>query len=566
MNTIFLELGVIVTIATICALLARLFRQPPLLGYILTGILLGPIGAHFIHNQDLLVTLRSVGVAVLLFLVGLELDWGKVRHQLSNTFITSVLQIFVSFAIGFALARAVYLPPETAIFIGFALAFSSSVIVVKLLGESRDLSSLHGRLSIGILLFQDLIAIFGTVLLSGIDSGDSGSTMLFISLIILKTAALFGVLWILSRYFLPHLFSRIAHSTELLFMASLAWCFLVTFLVYQYGFPIEVGAFLAGVSLAPLSYSLDTINRLRSLRDLFVILLFISLGSSLQLPTASLLTVSIALLLLTLIFRPIVTFAVLIQRGYKSRTAFLAALTQGQLSEFTLILVGEGLGEHLIDSNVANTLIFTAVASLFFSTILISQRERLYRMLRGYLRKLEHHHRFLAPDVEAGLDNHIIIFGYHRMGYHILTKLRELPHQVVVVDFNPDIIKMLRRQEVEAVYGDIQDEDILEQLHAERAKMVISTVPHKEETIYLIEEMKKLNSEALVIVTSHFIDDALQYYNLGASYVILPHLLGGEYVANLITQYEQHALVRLIRHRAEEIKLLRTKNHSLYFE
>ena len=557
MNTIFGEVGAIITVAAACALIARLFKQPPLLGYIIAGVALGPLGFSFVHNSETLDAMRQIGITLLLFLVGLELDWSKARHQLRTASITALIQAVGSFAAGILFTSLLGIPLLTGVYVGIILAFSSTVIVVKFLSESRDLNSLHGRLSVGILLVQDLIAIAALVLLDGITGSSALSVSNQLVLLIVKIAAILSLVWILSQYVLPPLFARIARSTELLFMSSLAWCFCFAILMKQFDFPLESGAFLAGISLASLPYGLDIVNRLRSLRDFFVVIFFVSLGISLQIPNGSYIWLTALFLAFTIFAKPAITFF------------SLAGLTQSQLSEFSLIIISVGIVHGTINSELASALTFTAIISILISTVLHGVRNSLFRSLKGILRLAERKHRHnesLTDEMEERLENHIIIFGYHRMGYHILKKLHELGHRVVVVDFNPDIIRKLRAQNIDCVYGDVEDEEIFEAIHLERASMVVSTIPHHDETVYLIEEIKKRKSNAKLIVTAHDIDNALHYYQVGADYVILPHLLGGEHVADLITKYQDHNLGQYMRHRAEELKLLRARNHALYFD
>lgn len=570
MNAIFTEIGVIVIVATAFAMLARLLKQPPLFGYILAGIVLGPIGAHFIQNHELLDGLKEIGVSLLLFLIGLELDWSKTKHQLKTAATIGLIQIVGSFATGVLLAFLGHQSIVAGMYLGFALAFSSTVIVVKLLSESRDLNSLHGRLTVGILLIQDIVAMVALVVVSGLASQSSLPVSSQLVLLIVKTAALFTVVWVASQYVLPYFFSKLARSSELLFLASVAWCFIFTLAMARFDFPIEMGAFLAGISLAALPYNLDILARLRSLRDFFVILFFVSLGSALVLPSLPYMVLTFGLVGLTVFVKPFITFASLTAHGYRSRTAFLASITQGQLSEFSLILVAIGLLHHQLSPSLASSISFAAILSILISTFFYSHRNDLYHGLQGMLRLAErgrrHDHEHLTEDMESRLHEHIVIFGYHRMGYHILKKLHQLHHQLLVVDFNPDIIQKLRAAEIDCVYGDVEDEEILDHIRLEHASMVVSTIPHREETLFLIEKIKKKFPAVRLIVTSHSIDDALEFYHLGADYVILPHLLGGEHVADLITQYQEHSLGKFMKSHQEELKLLRAKNHALYFD
>jgi Kef-type K+ transport system membrane component KefB len=565
-NTIFSQIGIIIAVATFFAVAVRFFKQPPLVGYVLAGITLGPLGLSLVQNHEILDGTRQVGLAFLLFLVGMELDWKKVRQQLSATFALSLIQVLGSFTAGFLLALLFGQDLVVSLYIGTIVAFTSTVLVVKVLSESRDLSSLHGRLSVGILLFQDVIAIMSVLILTNATISSSLSTGTVLALLLLKGASLVSLLYVMAQYVLPYLFKKIARSSELLFLASISWCFAVAISASLFDFPIEVGAFLAGISLASLPYSLDIMNRLRSVRDFFVILLFVSLGSHFAFPAHGLAPLALALIGLVVIVKPIVAFLILNMRGFRNRTSFIVALTQGQLSEFSILAIEIGLAQALLPADLASMLTFVAIVSLFLSTLTLTHRERLYAMLRLSLKPFERKRGHFSIHLEKEMKDHIILFGYHRMGYHIFKKLGNLRDRILVVDFNPEIVNRLRSQGVLCVYGDIQDEEIMEATWSKSASMIISTVPHREETLFLLEQAGKHHTKPLIIVTSHNIDDALEYYKLGADYVILPHLLGGEFVGDLISQYEEKSLKHLVKQRAEEVKLLRARKHALYYD
>jgi Kef-type K+ transport system membrane component KefB len=569
-NTIFNEIGGILILAAAGAVLVRLLKLPPLIGYIAAGIALGPLGFHFVQSGELLEGLTQIGIAFLLFLVGLELDFEKAKHQFKAATSLTIVQAIGNFGMGLFLAYITHQSLLSGVYIGAALAFASTVIIVKFLSEARDMNSLHGRLAIGILLVEDVLAIIVLVLISGLSGGSALALGQQIFLLLVKTAAMLTLVYSLSSFLFPPLFRRLARSPEILFIASIAWCFLFSLTMARFDFPIEIGAFLAGVSLAALPYSLEITTRLRSLRDFFLILFFVGLGAQLVIPTATYAWLTAGIVVLAVFVKPIISFFVLISNAYRSRTAFLTATTQTQLSEFSLILAALGLRLHHIGGALVSAITAAMIVSVLCSMIILGLRNKLFRVLRKPLSHFErhdhNHHEHLATAVEESLHDHIVIFGYHRMGYHILKKLHQMHHRTLVVDFNPDIIRKLRAVGVDCIYGDIEDEDIFEAIHLDRAAMVVSTIPHHEETLFMIEQVKEHNSKVRLIVTAHEIDDALMYYEKGADYVILPHLLGGEHVADLITQYQSHSLGRYMKHRAEEIKLLRAKNHALYFD
>lgn len=568
---LFIQIGTIIIAAAGFALAAKMLRLPPLLGYVAAGIVLGPLVSHYLPEENLLESANQIGIAILLFLVGLELDWSRLKPQFKPAVILGLIQIAGSFLVGLILGWVLHLPWITGIYLGLAVSFSSAVVVTKLLSEAKDLNSLHGRLAVSTLLIQDLLAIIVLVVISGIHASSNLNAWEQGGLLIVKGCAVITLSWSFAKYILPPLFQKIAKSAEVLFICSIAWCFIFALSMELLNYPLEIGAFLAGLTLAPLPYSLEILGRIRSLRDFFVIILFVTLGSKLVLPEPAYLALTITLIVATIIGRPLIGYLTLSLSGYRVRTAFLTAITQGQLSEFTLIIAGLAIASQKFPAQLLSSLSSTVIISIFLSILAFNSRHWLLGHLGPILRLSERGHHRHPSLINGGteqveLTDHVIIFGYHRMGYHILRKLLEMKQSVVVVDFNPDIVHRLRSEGITALYGDIEDEQILEATDAKHATMIISTIPHLEETEYLINTMKKLNHQVKLIVTAHQVDDALNYYSRGADYVLMPHMLGGEHIGELISRYQNRSLGDFLKQRAEEVKLLNAKKNALYID
>lgn len=567
-SDVFFQVGVVITAASACAIVARILRLPPLIGYIAAGVALGPLTVNQMPDPAIMEGIRHIAFTMLLFLVGIELDWEQARRQLQSAWLLVGVQLVGSFAVGLSIAVAADMSFIAGCYLSIALSFSSAVVAVKQMAESKDLNSLHGRLSVSILWIQDILAVTVLVFLSGISSRSSLPYVTQSALLIAKVGAAFVIAWFSSRYILPFIIRTVAKSSEVLTLVSLGWCFFLTLTLERFGLPKEMGAFVAGASLATLPYSIEVVAHLRSIRDFFVILLFVGLGGSLVVPTPAYLLLTLILMGIVLIARPLISYLTLSAHGYRARTAFLASITQGQIGEFSLVITAIAITHGHMGVQLASSISATAIVSIFISTILYTNRGRVYKALTPVLRLAERGRKKRAitdEDDEAHhLQNHIIIFGYHRTGYHILRKVQELGQGALVVDFNPDIIERLRKENIPCVYGDAEDEQILEAANIREAAMVVSTIPHSEETHFLIQSVKHVNPDAKIIVTAHTIDDALQHYKDGAHYVLLPHQLGGEHIGELIDRYHHHSLNEFMRQRAEEIRLLRTKQNALY--
>ena len=535
LNGIFEQIGALVAVAALCAIIARALRLPLVVGYLGAGVLLATFFRTNI-DQNLVSGISHFGLTLLLFLVGLEIDWDRLRRQLASTFSISVMQLIGSTGLAVVLMLALGITLHTALYLGLALAFSSTVVAVKLLSEAHELNALNGRLSMSLLITQDLAAIVVVMLATGLSLGNSNLHIVF-GLLLLKALAVILIAWSSSRLILPGLFQRIAKTPELLFLCSIAWCCVWTIGVRTLGLPMEVGALLAGLSLAPLSYTLDIVSRIRVLRDFFVVVLFVGLGS--QVSLGSNLPLIGILLVIALIVRPLVTYLATAWQGYRSRTALSTALSQTPISEFSLILVGVGVANHTISSDLLGVVSTVMVVSTIAGTILFASRLHLANSLAPILKKLErgHHHPKMLVGDQHGLDelqNHIVIIGFHRMGSQILHHVLKRKQPVVVIDFNPDMIAQLRKQRIPAIYGDMNDEEVLHSAHLERASLVISTIPNPEETRFLLSQTRALHKTLQIVITAHSQEEAADFYARGADYVLLPHVLSGEHIGELI--------------------------------
>ncbi|CAN5137407.1 cation:proton antiporter [soil metagenome] len=572
MDTLFIgffeQLGLVIVTAAVCALISRAFKLPLLVGYVVAGIIIGSVASASVGHEVLKAT-STIGLTLLLFLVGLEMNWNEARKQFKNAFSLGLIQIVSSLLLGFGVSKFFALSLLTGLYLGIALSFASTVVVVKLLSEVRDTNTLHGRLAISVLLIQDLFAIIALMLLSGVAGETSGLPIpVELAWLSLKTLGVLLLAWSCNRLILPAAFKRIAHSTELLFLCSLAWCFLWVIGMKLLEVPTEIGALIAGVSLATLPYSLEIVSKIRVLRDFFVVLLFVGIGSEVHAPTAAAFPLIISLIAAVSIGRPAISFAALALSGYRIRTAFLTAITQSQLSEFSVILIGIGVASGQIDSSITGVVATTAAFSIIISTLLFNARTHLYSFFKPLLRLFERgHHKHTSlvlgerTDLET-LTDHVVLFGYHRMGYHIFKALSPLKRSVVVVDMNPEIVTKLRKEGITSIYGDVEDEEIFDASQVATADLVISTIPHIEETLFLLSQVRKRTRTATIIVTAQSVEHALLYYKLHADFVLLPHMMAGKLVGELMRTPGEGVK----KHGQDELTLLKRQESSPYFE
>lgn len=566
MQEIFLEIGIIIITAGILAILAKALHQPRILAYILTGIILGPFILGIIKNQETTEVLANLGITFLLFLVGLELDLRKLKDVGISPLIICLAHMVFTGGIGFALALAFGFSFLISFYISLALIFSSTVIVVKLLSEKHETDSLYGRIAISFLLIQDIIAILALIILAGFyKNGGALMTINSLSWAVIKGLILFIVIIILARYFLPYIFKFVARSSELLFLTSITWCFIIVLITSTIGLSIEIGAFLAGISLASLPYNFEIIARVRSLRDFFIILFFVTLGMQVSfILNLNQLAQIIVLSLFVLIFNPLVVIISMGLLGYKKRTSFLTGISVAQISEFSLIIIALGYKLNHLSQEIVSLITLIGATTIIISTYFITYADNIYNKLAPFLIIFERKNINLKDEkkyLPQKLKNHVIVVGYHRIGHVVVNSLRKIGVNFLVVDFDPQKINQLAKEKIPHLYGDITDPDILEKSGLSNSFMVISTVPKREDDLFIIKKAKDAKKDIIVFATADQVDEALELYDAGADYVILPHILGGEHAALLIEKMNG-SLTEIVAARKHHIKQLKNINNT----
>ena len=557
MANIFFEIGSIMIIATIFAYFAKFLKQPLIPAYILTGVLLGPL-LGIITNAEIINNLSEIGIAFLLFIVGLEIDIRKLKHVGLVASLGGIIQIALTSAIAFAASLALGFFAIEAAYIALIIAFSSTMVVVKLLSDRKEVDTLHGKIIIGILLLQDIVAIIALSVIASMDNFSVGALLysFFQGIIILMLS--FGA----SKYIIPFIFSFAAKSRELLFISAVSLSFLYSILFSYLGFSIAIGSFIAGISLANLPYNIEIIGRIKPLRDFFSVMFFVSLGMQLIPSTFnSILKPLIALILLTVAGKTVIIMLTTSFFGYKKRTSFLTAISLAQISEFSLILAALGLSLGHLSQEIFSMTVLLAIATIILTTYFIKYEEEIYRNISGALSFLDKisWKNMENEDIPIAKNYEAVLCGYNRIGFSIVKTLKKMKKGILVVDFNPEVARHLSAQNIPSIYGDIGDIEVLERLNFRKAKIVISTVPAKSDNLLLIGFARKQNNKITIFVTASQIQEALDLYDAGADYVVMPHFLGGNYVSVLIEKFDD-GLNKLLEHKLQHIKELRERH------
>jgi hypothetical protein len=432
---------------------------------------------------------------------------------------------------------------------------------MKVLSDKRNLDSLHGKISIGILIVQDFIAIFVLMFMSSLAGNNLVEASSLMTL--LSGGLLIVALFMISYLALPLFVKKVAESQELLFLFSICWCFVVAALFNFFGFSIEIGALLAGIALSISKYSIEISSKIKPLRDFFLIIFFIILGLNIQVfHIGYILLNAIFLSLFALLLKPIITMGLMVLAGYTKRTNFLVGTAIAQISEFSLIILALGVSGGQISPEILSTLTLTGVITIAISTYMMIYSDLIYEKLLPVLGLFEK--KNIRKNKKLNKDYDSILFGYNRIGFGILESFKRLKKNYLVVDFNPETIDTLSKFRIPCIYGDAYDSDFLKELPLKKLKLAVSTVPDFETNVLLLEHLKEVNPEGIVILRASNIVDALELYEKGASYVLTPHFLGGEYVAKMITEdknKKQEYLLERERH-INLLNELRKRGHE----
>lgn len=532
MEQIFIQLAIILLVAFIISYIASLFKQPILIGYIIAGIVISPFIIRLGVSTDIINVFSRFGIAFLLFIVGLHLNPKTIKEIGASSLIIGLFQIILTFAVSFLISfKLLGFGVVASIYIGIALSFSSTILIMKLFSDKQNLDSLYAKISIGILIIQDIVAAGILMFISSTVGANNFSNFAFTNLIV--GFGLIAILFLFGFFVLPLFTRKIAKSQELLFLFSICWCFVVAALFSYLGFSIEIGALVAGVVLSLTPYSAEISSRISPLRDFFLIIFFVILGFNVQFSNiGSIIFNSVILSLVVLIVKPVITMALSAFFGYTKRTNFLVGTSLAQISEFSLIIIFLGFSLGQINSAVLHTIILTMILTIILSTYFVVYSDKFYEKLKGFAGIFEK--KNIKREKKIAKEYYAILFGYNRIGFSILNSLKRAGKKYLVVDFNPETISNLNKIGVPSLYGDVDDVDLLKELPLDKIKLAVSTVPEFEANCVLIDVIREANKNTIIIARAHSIDDALELYKKGANYVLTPHFLGGEYVSKMI--------------------------------
>jgi Kef-type K+ transport system membrane component KefB len=502
--------------------LARVLRQPLIVGLIAAGIAVGPEALGLVEATSEIELLAKIGISLLLFVVGLKLDVRLVSKLGPVALATGLGQVVFTSIVGFVIAIALGFDTVPAVYIAVALTFSSTIIIVKLLTDKRELDDLHGRIALGFLIVQDIVVVLAMIAITATADGSDDLAAEFLGVIV-RGVLLLAVVGLIGRYVAPRLTHVLARSSELLVLAAVTWAVVLAAISILLGFSAEVGAFLAGMSLASTSYREAISGRLSTLRDFLLVFFFIELGTQFEVNSAvDQLGAAVVFSLFVLIGNPIIVMIIMGIMGYRKRVSFKAGLTVAQISEFSLILVALGVSQGQIGGEVVGLVTAVGLITISASTYLIYGSDRIYDRIEPLLRPFERRHPTANIDLDDDLpEPEYVVIGLGRFGSTVVRELLERDENVLGVDFDPRSVQS-KRFELPVIYGDAEDPDLPEQLPLASTRWVISTLRGREVNLQVLGALRRSGYACRVAVAADDTATAEALAEAGADLVIRP--------------------------------------------
>ncbi|KPP91364.1 MAG: transporter, CPA2 family [Rhodobacteraceae bacterium HLUCCA08] len=535
LQTPFAEVAVLLVMAAAIGLFGIVLRQPLIVSFIAVGLIAGPSVLDVVRSDAQIDLLSELGIAVLLFLVGIKLDVTLIRSLGAVSLLTGLGQVAFTSVFGYLIGLALGLGHVTSLYVAVALTFSSTIIIVKLLSDKREIDSLHGQIALGFLIVQDLVVVLAMIVLSaiGIGAGDGGHGGGSVPLVLASGLAMVALVIVFARYVATPLTERLARAPELLVIFAIAMAAIFAAAGDRVGLGKEVGGLLAGVALASTPYRETIAARLAPLRDFLLLFFFIALGSALDLSLLGAhVTGAIVFSLFVLIGNPLIVLAIMGALGYRKRTGFLAGLTVAQISEFSLIFVAMGVSLGHVQDDALGLVTMVGLVTIAASTYMITYSHRLYALFEPLLGAFERKGTPREPS-EAGAhleDGHkVIVFGLGRFGTAIGLRLKARGIRVLGVDFNPNAVRRWRELGLETEFGDATDAEFVAELPLRQAEWIVSTVPihptglsHEDTRMTLIQLTRSAGFRGRVAVASHHARDTEKLFGAGADIVLEP--------------------------------------------
>jgi Kef-type K+ transport system membrane component KefB len=547
------SIGICVSAAALLAVVGWRLRQPLILAYLLTGVVIGPHGLKWVPNQASISTVAEIGLILLLFVIGLEIDLKKLASAGAPVLLTGALQVPICIALGLGFFYAIGIrngPHDySLIYLAACMSLSSTLVVVKLLYDKFELDTLPGRVTLGVLVIQDLWAVGMLAVQPNLTNPD----LLPLAFSLWKGALMVVGSLALSKYVLPFLFRSVAKAPELVLVSGLAWCFFLSGVASYIGLSPEMGALIAGISLSTFPYNLDVMAKAVSIRDFFVTLFFVALGMQIPQPTWHVVGLALAASAFVMISRLSVV-PILYALGLGHRASLLPAINLAQVSEFSIVVASLGLTQKIpqIPPDVVTVVIITFAVTAVLSTYMINASHRIQKLMSGWLKRAGIKDLDVAPtgeEVREERKETVVFLGFFRDASSVLHEFEndnedadatDFIQKILVIDFNPTVMRELRHRKISCIYGDIAHADTLRHAAIENAELVISSITDDilrgTNNLRMLKNIRAACPKARVVLTTEHIPQALHFYEAGADFVYIPRLQSAPMLARTLKQ------------------------------
>ena len=556
MHDLIRDITLCILFAWAIGLAAHFFRQPLILAYLVAGFIIGPYGSGWVKSDESVATISELGLIFMLFMIGLEIDLKKIIRAGKVILIAAGAQLVGGCVLGAAFFVAIGLKLGgggfDALYLAVACALSSTVVIVKVLYEKRELDTLPGRITLGILVLQDIFAILFLAVQPSLDNLQVGVVLVSF----LRVGALMATALVLSRYVLPPLFHQIARQPELVMLGALAWCFLIGEIAERLHLSREMGSLVAGVALSTFPYALDVTAKVTTLRDFFITLFFVGVGMTIPVPDLATVKLALVIAIFAVVSRLVTTFTPLYMMKQGLRASLLPALNLAQISEFSLVVLQTGIAANHITKETSSAASFAFVILAVLSTFAMVQSDRITRWAipvfkRSGLRDLDHGQ---GGETEHGAGHgatrRIVILGFFRTASALLSQIerqnKELLDHISVIDFNPNVYRTLAARGQHVVYGDISNVDTLVHAGVGNAEIIILSVPDSllkgANNEKLVRHVRSINPTAKIISTADLLSDVGDIYAAGADYVTVTRVSDAHALYDVIEAVDQGLL------------------------
>ena len=547
------SIGICVGAAALLAVVGWRLRQPLILAYLVAGVVIGPQGLKWVTNQESIGTVAEIGLILLLFVIGLEIDLKKLASAGPPVLLTGALQVPICIALGLAFFFAIGVRPGAGdyslIYLAACMSLSSTLVVVKLLYDKFELDTLPGRITLGVLVIQDLWAVGMLAVQPNLTNPD----LLPLAFSLLKGALMVVGSLALSKYVLPFVFRSVAKAPELVLVSALAWCFFLAGVASFIKLSPEMGALIAGVSLSTFPYNLDVMAKAVSIRDFFVTLFFVALGMKIPIPTWEVVGIALAASAFVMVSRLSVV-PILYLLGLGHRASLLPAINLANVSEFSIVIASLGLSQRQpqIGPDVVTIVIITFAITAIASTYMINANHRVQKVMSGWLKRVGIKDLDTAAAVEEGHEERketVVFLGFFRDASSILHEFEsedgdggsnDFLKKILVIDFNPTVMRELRRRGISCIYGDVAHADTLRHASIENAELVISSITDDilrgTSNLRMLKNIRASCPNARVVLTTEHIPQALHFYEAGADFVYIPRLQSAPMLAQTLKQ------------------------------